>query len=117
MLSRNFTPLDCRRLRTPSTSVAAKAMWSRRLARAHQMHGGGAARIKPVAREVERRPFAVLQPQHVAIEILGTLQIRGFDGVMLQSAEWHGFLLLDEGEIGVGAHHPGANGFKMPELA
>src|SRR6266852_4411435 len=28
-----------------------------------------------------------------------------------------GFLLLDEGEVGIGAHHPGADGFKMPELA
>src|SRR6266550_640405 len=54
-----------------------------RFARAHQMHGRGAARIKPVAGKIERRPVAVLQSQHVAIEILGALQIRGFDGVVL----------------------------------
>src|SRR5258708_31555943 len=61
-----------------------------RLACAHQMHGGGAARIEPVAREIERRTIAILQPEHVAIEILGALQIGGFDGVVLQSAKRHG---------------------------
>ena len=60
------------------------------LARAHQVHGGGAARIKPIAGEIERRTIAILQPQHVAIEVPGALQIGGFDGVMLQSAQWHG---------------------------
>src|SRR5471032_3188714 len=44
------------------------------LAGAHQVHSGSAARIKPIAGEVERRTIAVLQPQHVAIEVLGALQ-------------------------------------------
>src|ERR1700674_2010159 len=61
-----------------------------RLACAHQVHGGGAAGVEPVAGEVERRTIAVFQPEHIAIEILGALQIRGLDGVVLQSAEWHG---------------------------
>ncbi len=60
-----------------------------RLARAHQVHGGDAAGIEPITGEVERRAVAVLQPKHVAIEVLGALQIGRFDGVMLQGAERH----------------------------
>ena len=88
----------------PSTSVAAKAMWSSRpvssygaahhdslarRARAHQMHRGGAAGVQPVAGKIERRAIAVLQTQHVTVEILGALKVRWFDGVMLQAAKSH----------------------------
>src|SRR6476660_7695109 len=54
-----------------------------RLARAHQMHRGGAAGIEPVTGEIERRTVAILQTQHVAVEILGSLKVRWFDGVVL----------------------------------
>src|SRR5882757_5755709 len=54
-----------------------------RLARAHQVHRGGAAGIEPVAGEIERRTIAVFQTQHVAVEILGSLKVRWFDGVVL----------------------------------
>jgi hypothetical protein len=47
------------------------------------MHGGSAARIEPVAGEIERRTIAVLQPKDVAVEILGAFQIGRFDGVVL----------------------------------
>src|SRR5207248_10914750 len=39
----------------------------------------------PVARKIERRTFAVLQSQHIAIEILGALQIGWLHREMLQS--------------------------------
>jgi hypothetical protein len=58
-----------------------------RLALPHQMHGSDAAGIEPIARKVERRTVAVLQPKHVAMEVLGAFQIGGLDGVMLQGAE------------------------------
>jgi hypothetical protein len=45
------------------------------------------AGTKPIARKVERRTVAVLQPKHVAMEVLGAFQIGGLDGVMLQGAE------------------------------
>jgi hypothetical protein len=54
------------------------------------MHGGDAAGIEPVAGEIERRTIAVLQPQHFTVEVLGALEVLGFDGVVLQSAKWHG---------------------------
>src|SRR3954471_14221823 len=63
-----------------------------RLARPHQVHGGSAAGIEPIAGEIERRALAVFQSEHVAIELLAALQIGGFDREMLQSAEWHGLL-------------------------
>jgi hypothetical protein len=37
-----------------------------------------------------RRPVAVFQAQHVAVEILGAFEVGGFDGVMLQSAKSNG---------------------------
>ena len=88
-----------------------------RLARAHQVHGGDAAGIEPVAREVERRAVAVLQAQHVAIEILGASPDRRarWCNAAVRRAAW--IFSLDEGEVGVGAHHPGADGFKMAEPA
>jgi hypothetical protein len=61
-----------------------------RLARAHQMHRGGAAGVEPVAGKIERRAVAVFQPEHIAVEILGALEIGRFDGVMLQTAKSHG---------------------------
>src|SRR6266436_865894 len=93
-----------------------------RLARAHQMHRGDAAGIEPIAGKIERRSIAVLQAQHFTVEVLGALKVLGFDGVMLQSAKWHGCspckkVGLDEGEVGLDAQHPGADGFKMAEPA
>src|SRR6202030_2351453 len=35
-----------------------------RLARAHQMHGGGAAGIEPITGEIERWAIADLEPEH-----------------------------------------------------
>src|SRR3954452_8247848 len=64
-----------------------------RLARAHQVYRGNTAGIEPVARKIERRTFAVLQSQHIAIEILGALQIGWLNREMLQSTKRH-FLLL-----------------------
>src|SRR5258708_9817095 len=64
-----------------------------RRALAQEMHGGNAARVEPVAREAEWRPVAVLEPQHLAIELLGARQVRRFDGVVLQHAQWHCLLL------------------------
>jgi len=57
-----------------------------RRARAQQVHGWDAAGIEPVAREAKRRAVAVFQPEHIAIEVLGALQVGGLDGVMLQDA-------------------------------
>src|SRR6266404_3920297 len=37
--------------------------------------------------------------------------------VVLPDADWLDARLLDKGEVGIGAHHPGADGFKMPELS
>jgi hypothetical protein len=74
---------------------------------AHQVHGGDAAGIEPVAGEVERRAVAVLQPEHVAIEVLGAFQIGRFDRVMLQDAERHRVFLLktqDGDEVGISVH-------------
>jgi len=55
----------------------------------HQVHGGDAGGIEPVARKIERRAVADLEPQSVAVELLGALEIRRFDGKMLQCAQWH----------------------------
>ena len=54
-----------------------------RLARAHQMHGRGAAGIKPIAGKIERRTVAILEAEHVAVELLGLFQIGRFDRVVL----------------------------------
>ena len=71
-------------------SVPRTTMPSRGLRGAQQVHGGDAAGIEPVAGEIERRAIAVLQPQHVAVEVLGALQVGRFDGVVLQAAKRHG---------------------------
>src|SRR5882724_8346885 len=68
-----------------------------RLARAHQMHGGHAAGIKPIAREIERWAVAVLQTEYVAIEVLGALKVGRLDRVVLQSTEWHVLAPCEEG--------------------
>jgi hypothetical protein len=47
------------------------------------MHGGLAAGVEPVAGEIERRPVADLEPEHVDIEVLGALEILRFYGVVL----------------------------------
>src|SRR5262249_25182932 len=60
-----------------------------RLSRAHQVHRRGAARIKPVAGEIERRAVADLEPEHGDIEFLGALEVLWLDREMLQSAKWH----------------------------
>src|SRR4051812_2429118 len=62
--------------------------------RAHQVHGGHAPGIEPVAREIQRRSVAVLEAEHVAIELLGALKVGGLDGVVLQGAKRHGFFLF-----------------------
>src|SRR5436190_5843909 len=54
-----------------------------RFPRTHQVYRCGAARIEPVAGEIERRTIAVFQTQHVAVEILGSFKVRWFDGVVL----------------------------------
>src|SRR5215471_19614106 len=59
-----------------------------RFACAHQVHGGGAAGIEPVAREIERRAVADLKPEHLDIEVLGALEVLGLDRVVLQFAKW-----------------------------
>src|SRR5205085_275442 len=60
-----------------------------RLACTHQVNRSRATGVEPITRKIERRSLAVLQPQHIAIEILGALQIGGLDGEMLQRAEGH----------------------------
>src|SRR5258708_8308119 len=66
------------------------------LAGPEQMHGGHAAGIEPVAGEAERRTVAVLEPQHLAIELPGLLEVRRFDGVVLQHAQRHDRLLKSD---------------------
>src|SRR5579883_1588651 len=63
------------------------------LARAHQMNGSHAPRVEPIAGKIEWRPIAVLEAKHLAIKILGALEIRRFDRVMLKYAQRHVALL------------------------
>src|SRR5262249_15783619 len=58
-----------------------------RLARAHQMHGGSAAGIEPVAGKVERRAIADLESEHVHVKTLAAFEILRLDREMLQSAQ------------------------------
>jgi hypothetical protein len=84
-----------------------------RLAGPEQMHRGDAARVQPIARKAQRRPVAVLQAQDGAVEVLGAFEIGGFDGVVLQGSQRHGRGSSDKSKIGIGAQHPGADGFEM----
>jgi hypothetical protein len=59
------------------------------------MHGGDATGIEPVAGEIERWAIADLKAKYFAVEVLGALEVLGFDGVVLQSAKWHGFSPLE----------------------
>ncbi len=106
--SRKFTFFDCRRLRTPDQVAggegdmveaagvvelllgAAHHDALARLALAQQVHGGDAAGIEPVAREAERRAVAVLQAQHIAVEVLGGFEVGRLDRVVLKRAKRHG---------------------------
>ena len=46
------------------------------------MDRGDAARIEPIAGEIERRTIAILKPQYIAVKIPGAFEIRRFDRVM-----------------------------------
>src|SRR5208337_1912036 len=84
-------------------------------ARSHEMHRGRPAGVEPVAREIERRTIADFQPQYVAVEILGALQIGRLDGVVLQSAKWHRVSPWIKLDVDAGAGAPGATGIEMVE--
>src|SRR5438045_2249792 len=45
--------------------------------------GRGAAGVKPIAGKIERRTVAILEAEHVAVELLGLFQIGRFDRVVL----------------------------------